>query len=65
MTDYNFYEPFFNNPASEAFIYPLEEYVKTRTSGTSSAEKWFMIPKRAFPKAFCKAGLSTLLKHLS
>lgn len=61
MTDYGFYEPFFNNPAPDAFMYPLTDYVRTRTSGTSGVEKWFMIPKRVFPKMFRETGVLLLL----
>lgn len=51
LTDYNFYQQFYNNPTSDAFIYPLESYVRTRSSGTQGKEKWFMIPKIELKKA--------------
>jgi len=46
ITDYELYEPFFNNPSPSAFMYSVEEYMRVRTSGTAGREKWFMIPKR-------------------
>jgi hypothetical protein len=52
ITNYTFYEPLFSNPLPSFFMYPLEDYVKTRTSGTAGIEKWFMIPKKMFSKIF-------------
>ncbi|MDQ1280442.1 MAG: auxin-responsive promoter family protein [Thermoproteota archaeon] len=52
VTDYNFYEGFFRKPSADAFMYPLEEYERARTSGTSGAEKWFMIPKLSLVKCW-------------
>lgn len=51
ITDYNFYKPFYDNPSRGDFMYPLENYVKMRTSGTAGTEKWFMIPQMAIIKA--------------
>jgi len=61
ITDYNFYKPFFDNPSQEAFMYPLDEYVKTKTSGTMGTEKWYLTPKNAILKAFKETGLPLLL----
>lgn len=61
ITDYSFYSDFFNNPTPSAFMYPLEDYVRARTSGTSGVEKWFLLPKEAFPKAFRETGVLILL----
>jgi hypothetical protein len=46
LTDYDFYEPFYKKPSPEAFMYPLNEYMKIKTSGTAGKEKWFMLPRR-------------------
>jgi len=46
VTSYDFYKPFFDNPIPSAFMYPLNDYQRTRTSATSGAPKWFMIPKK-------------------
>ncbi len=61
LTRYQFYEPFFNAPSEDAFMYPLREYVKTRTSGSSSKEKWFLHPRIAFTNAYMKTGMSLLV----
>lgn len=61
LTDYNFYSSFFNNPKPSDFMYPLSEYARVRTSGTSGAEKWFMIPKQVFPKMFRETGIPLLM----
>lgn len=62
ITDYEFYEPFFNNPSPNAFMYPLETYERIRTSGTSGKEKWFMLPRTYIMKsAFETAMLCSLL----
>ena len=51
LTDYDFYQQFYSNPTSDAFIYPLDSYVRPRTSGTQGKEKWFMMPKIELRKA--------------
>ena len=51
ITDYDFYHPFYNNPTSDAFMYPLDSYVRSRTSGTQGKEKWFMMPKIELKKS--------------
>jgi len=61
ITDYHFYEPFFNNPTMDAFLHPVNEYLKVRTSGTSGSEKWFMLHKESFPKMFRETGLPFLM----
>ena len=64
LTDYDFYQQFYNNPTSDAFMYPLENYIRTRTSGTKGKEKWFMIPKVELKKKcsrhFHSIAISTL-----
>ena len=61
ITDYSFYEPFFNNPTPSAFMYPLEDYLRVRTSGTTGKEKWFLIPQQAIKNSFRRTGLLALL----
>ncbi len=60
VTDYSFYEDFFKKPPADAFMYPIDEYERVRTSGTSGSEKWFMIPRLTFVKCW-KTGLATLM----
>ena len=51
LTDYSFYQPFYENPSPNAFQYPLDDYFRVRTSGTSGLEKWFMLPKAELKNA--------------
>ncbi len=60
VTDYSFYEGFFRNCPADAFMYPIDEYERVRTSGISGSEKWFMIPRLSFVKCL-KTGLATLM----
>ena len=57
FTNYAFYEPFYNNPSPSSFMYPLEEYVRIKTSGTTGKDKWFLIPRRAMRAALRETGL--------
>ena len=60
ITDYEFYESFFRTPSAKAFMYPIDEYERVRTSGTSGSEKWFMIPRLSLVKCW-KTGLANLM----
>jgi len=46
LTSYEFYQPYFTDPAQSAFMYPIGEYNRTMTSATSGAPKWFMTPNK-------------------
>jgi phenylacetate-coenzyme A ligase PaaK-like adenylate-forming protein len=61
VTDYGFYEPFYKNASPKAFMYPLEDYVKIKTSGTAGTEKIFLVPERAIGKAFRETALQSVL----
>ena len=61
ITDYEFYEPFFNNPSSNSLMYPLNEYERTRTSGTSGKEKWFLIPRSYIYKSIIETAIQVQL----
>jgi phenylacetate-coenzyme A ligase PaaK-like adenylate-forming protein len=61
VTDYCFYEPFYQNACSSAFMYPLEDYVKVKTSGTAGSEKSFFLPESAIVKAFRETALQSIL----
>lgn len=45
ITGYDYYLPFFENPQEGYFMYPLEDYVKTYTSGTMSKPKVYLQPQ--------------------
>lgn len=57
FTNYDFYEPFYNNPSPSSFMYPIEEYARVKTSGTTGKDKWFMMPKRAMRAGLRETGL--------
>ncbi len=59
-TDYAFYEPFFNSPSPSSFMYPLEEYAKIQTSGTTGKSKTFLIPRKAMRKALRETALPVI-----
>jgi hypothetical protein len=42
-------------------MYPLEDYLRVRTSGTTGKEKWFLIPQQAIKNSFRRTGLLALL----
>jgi len=61
LTDYSFYEPFFANPDPSAFMHPIENYIRTRTSGTSAKEKWFMFPKSSISRFWRETGIAIIM----
>ncbi|HIE14983.1 TPA: hypothetical protein EYP70_06895, partial [Candidatus Bathyarchaeota archaeon] len=61
LTRYEFYEPFFNNPSPGAFMYPLENYERMKTSGTAGKEKWFMMPRRYIIKSAYETGVTAIM----
>jgi hypothetical protein len=60
ITNYEFYEPFFNQPSHSAFMYGLDAYVKMRTSGTGGKEKWFMMPKEEIKRSLYETSMSAI-----
>lgn len=61
LTKYDYYEKFFSNPAKNALMYPLEEYEKVRTSGTSGREKWFIIPRSYINKTIIQTAIPVFM----
>jgi hypothetical protein len=59
-TDYNFYAPFYDAPSPYAFMYPLEEYIPIKTSGTTGKNKLFLIPKEALKKVLRQTALPVI-----
>jgi hypothetical protein len=45
FTGYDYYLPFFRNPHESDFIYPLDDYTRSQTSGTMGKPKIFLLPK--------------------
>lgn len=65
LTTYAFYERHFLNPTPEAFMYPLDQYVETITSGTTGKPKKYLIPMAFYNDFLEKTGISAvfLLTH--
>ena len=61
ITDYDFYNPYFSNPTPRAFMYPLDNYERVKTSGTAGEEKWFMLTRNFIVNSAFKTGLSITL----
>ena len=61
FTNYEVYEPFYNNPTQDAFMYPLGDYVRSRTSGSSGVPKWFMHPNIVPHNTHVKTGMAILV----
>ena len=61
LTNYDFYDPFFNSPSQNTLMYPLEEYERIRTSGTSGKEKWFMIPRSYINKTIIETAIPVFM----
>jgi phenylacetate-coenzyme A ligase PaaK-like adenylate-forming protein len=61
VTGYGFYEPFYKDFHPSAFMYPLEDYVKVKTSGTAGTEKLFVLPKRKIIRAFRETALQSIM----
>ena len=59
-TAYDFYAPFYENPSSYSFMYPLEEYAKIKTSGTTGKNKWFLIPLKAMHNVLRETALPSI-----
>lgn len=64
FTNYEFYKPFFDAPTQDAFMYPLEDYVRSRTSGSSGVPKWYMHPGIVFHNSHVKTGMAILVALL-
>lgn len=45
FTGYDYYLPFFRTPHEGDFIYPLDDYTRSQTSGTMGKPKIFLLPK--------------------
>jgi len=61
ITDYDFYDPFFNNPSPGSLMYPIESYERIKTSGTGGKEKWFMLPKSFVLKSIFETALPNFI----
>lgn len=45
LSGYKFYEPFFDSPSEGDFMYPLNDYVRSQTSGTMGKPKTYLLPR--------------------
>ena len=60
ITGYDFYVPFYKNPRAGDFMYPLNEYVKTYTSGTMGKPKIYMAPQIGFKENLKRSAMTML-----
>ncbi|MCK4582785.1 GH3 auxin-responsive promoter family protein [Candidatus Bathyarchaeota archaeon] len=58
FTGYDYYLPFFRNPHENDFIYPLNDYVRSQTSGTMSKPKIYLLPKTGFKENLKRSAIS-------
>ncbi len=58
FTGYDYYMPFFREPHEGDFIYPLNDYVRSQTSGTMSRPKIFLLPMTGFKENLRRSALS-------
>ena len=58
FTGYDYYLPFFRDPHEGDFIYPLDDYVRSQTSGTMSKPKIFLLPMTGFKENLKRSALS-------
>lgn len=57
ITDYSFYETFYNNPKPQDFMFPLKDYVRIKTSGTAGKEKVYLRPRQKVLTSFMETGV--------
>jgi hypothetical protein len=60
LTDYEFYEPFYNNPSPGSLMYRAEDYARIKTSGTTGRDKWFLVPRKAMRKVLRETALPVI-----
>ena len=58
ITGYDYYLPFFRDPHEGDFIYPLNDYVRSHTSGTMSKPKIFLLPMTGFKENLKRSAIS-------
>jgi hypothetical protein len=60
LTDYEVYEPFYNNPSPGSLMYRTEDYARIKTSGTTGRSKWFLVPWASMRKALRETALPVI-----
>lgn len=60
LSRYESYKDYFENPIQDAFMYPLDKYVKVMTSGTSGIPKWYLLPIPWLEKDVSRAFLALI-----
>ncbi|MBN1683451.1 GH3 auxin-responsive promoter family protein [Candidatus Bathyarchaeota archaeon] len=63
LTNYGFYQKYFEFPNSNSLLYPINDYVKVSTSGTMGKPKSFLVPKPALTDNMQKTGFSNLFLY--
>lgn len=58
---YELYKKYYEDPRESHFLYNINDYVTTTTSGTMGRPKKYLLPKTAFKDNMGKTGLSSIL----
>ncbi len=58
LTGYDFYSPFFIEPCSGDFMFPLDDYVRAFTSGTMGKPRSYLLPKTGITHNMRNTGLT-------
>lgn len=58
LSGYDYYYPFFNDPKPEYFMYPLNDYIVSQTSGTAGKPKSYLLPVSGIKENIKRTGPS-------
>ena len=58
LTTYEFYQKYYENPQEQALLYPISDYLVTKTSGTMGKPKKYLLPKPAIIDNMMKTGFA-------
>lgn len=61
ITTYYFYQQYYENPKEGDFLYPISEYLVTKTSGTMSTPKKYLIPRTAIRENMLKTAFPVVI----
>jgi GH3 auxin-responsive promoter len=58
LTTYEFYQKYYENPSDDALLFPISDYLVTKTSGTMGKPKKYLLPKPAILDNMMKTGFA-------
>ena len=61
LTGYQFYQPYYTKPKQGDFIYPLNDYVRSQTSGTMGKPKTYLLPQTGIKENIANTGPSLFM----